>query len=65
MTAISPLQSIHKKGIFGDHQKKMRPNLITTCDLIYNYTKQKKQNVVFQEFVDYIKNDIYIKIIDE
>ena len=24
MTAITPLEFIHKKGIFGDHQKKKR-----------------------------------------
>jgi len=24
MTAITPLEFIHKKGIFGDHQKKMK-----------------------------------------
>jgi len=24
MTAITPLESIHKKGLFGDHHKKMK-----------------------------------------
>jgi len=28
MTAITPLQSIHKKGIFGDHHKKNESDLI-------------------------------------
>ena len=28
MTAISPLQSIHKKGIFGDHHKKNESDLL-------------------------------------
>ena len=29
MTAISPLESVHKKGIFGDHHmKKMNHDLL-------------------------------------
>ena len=28
MTAISPLQSIHKKGLFGDHHKKNESDLL-------------------------------------
>ena len=28
MTAITPLESIHKKGIFGDHQKKDENELL-------------------------------------
>ena len=43
----------------------MMPNLINSWDLIYNYAKQKKQNTIFQGFVDNIKNDTYIKIINE
>ena len=33
MTAISPLQSIHKKGIFGDHQKKNKNELLNISEL--------------------------------
>ena len=29
MTAISPLQSIHKKGLFGDHQQKNEKDLLS------------------------------------
>ena len=32
MTAISPLGSIHKKGIFGDHHKKNQNDLIQISD---------------------------------
>ena len=28
MTAITPLESIHKKGIFGDHHKKNESDLL-------------------------------------
>ena len=33
MTAISPLQSIHKKGIFGDHQKKKESDLLNISEV--------------------------------
>ena len=33
MTAISPLQSIHKKGLFGDHQKKNNNEILTISEL--------------------------------
>ena len=48
-----------------NHQKKMVPNLINSWNIIYNYAKQKKQNTVFQIWVNNIKNDTYIKIIEE
>jgi len=35
MTAISPLQSIHKKGIFGDHQKKNESDLLHILEVKY------------------------------
>ena len=33
MTAISPLQSIHKKGLFGDHHKKDESNLLKISEI--------------------------------
>ena len=30
MTAITPLEFVHKKGIFGDHQKKNESDLSIT-----------------------------------
>ena len=33
MTAISPLQSIHKKGLFGDHHKKNESDLIEISEV--------------------------------
>ncbi len=33
MTALSPLQSIHKKGIFGDHHKKNQSDLLQISEV--------------------------------
>ena len=33
MTAISPLQSIHKKGLFGNHHKKNEKDLINIAEI--------------------------------
>ena len=50
MTAISPLQSIHKKGTFGDHQKKKESDLLNISEVkdltiiqIVQYKKSKIQ----------------------
>ena len=50
MTAISPLQSIHKKGTFGDHHKKNERDLLNISELkdltiiqIVQYQKSKVQ----------------------
>ena len=50
MTAISPLQSIHKKGLFGDHQKKNESDLLNITEVkdltivqIVQYKKSKVQ----------------------
>ena len=33
MTAVSPLQSIHKKGLFGDHHKKNEKDLLNITEI--------------------------------
>ena len=50
MTAITPLESIHKKGIFGDHHKKNEKDLIQISEVkdlsivqIVQYKKSKIQ----------------------
>ena len=49
MTAITPLASIHKKGIFGDHQKKEAKDLLKISEIkgltIVQVVKYKKKNV--------------------
>ena len=49
MTAISPLQSIHKKGLFGDHYKKNERDLLNISevkDLTIVQTVQYKKSKV-------------------
>ena len=49
MTAISPLQSIHKKGLFGDHHKKDERRLLNISeakDLTIVQTVQYKKSKV-------------------
>ena len=50
MTAITPLESIHKKGIFGDHHKKNEKDLVQISEVkelsivqIVQYKKSKAQ----------------------
>ena len=50
MTAITPLESIHKKGLFGDHHKKNESDLLKITEIkdfiivqIVNYKKFKIQ----------------------
>ena len=50
MTAISPLQSIHKKGLFGDHHKKNQRDLLNIAEIkdltivqIVQYKRSKVQ----------------------
>ena len=49
MTAISPLQSIHQKGLFGNHHKKDETDLINISEVknyyIVQVVKHKKSNV--------------------
>ena len=33
MTAITPLESIHKKGLFGDHHKKNEKDLLNITEV--------------------------------
>ena len=50
MTAISPLESIHKKGLFGDHHKKNESDLLNITEVknlsiiqIFQYKNSKVQ----------------------
>jgi len=55
VTAISPLQSIHKKGLFGDHHKKDERDLL-------NISEVKDLTIV--QIVQYKNSSVLIKEID-
>jgi heterotetrameric sarcosine oxidase gamma subunit len=52
MTAISPLASIHKKGLFGDHQKKDETELLQISEV---------KNLVIVQLLQYKKSKIELK----
>ena len=54
MTAISPLQAIHKKGLFGDHQQKNESDLLKIREL-------KNLNII--QIVQYKKSKINLNSI--
>ncbi len=53
MTAISPLESIHKKGLFGDHHKKNESDLLNISEVknltIYQIVKYKKSKLQLKD----------------
>ena len=55
MTAISPLQSIHKKGVFGDHHKKNEIDLLNISEL---------NDLTIIQVVQYKKSQVQIKSIN-
>ena len=55
MTAISPLQSIHKKGLFGDHQKKNERELINIAEV---------KNLTIVQIVQYKNSKIQLNSIN-
>jgi len=54
MTAISPLQSIHKKGLFGDHHKKDEHDLLNISEV---------NNLTIVQIVQYKRSKIQISSI--
>ena len=53
MTSVSPLQNVHKKGLFGDHEGKDEKNLIKISEvknlLIFQIVQYKKSNVSLKD----------------
>ena len=54
MTAITPLQSIHKKGIFGDHQKKNENDLLNISEV---------KNLTIVQIVQYKRSKVQLNSI--
>ena len=54
MTAISPLESTHKKGLFGDHQKRDETELLRISEI---------KNLAIVQLVQYKKSKIELKSI--
>ena len=52
MTSISPLENIHTKGLFGDHENKNEDNLIKVSE---------KKNLIIFQIVQYKNSSISIK----
>ena len=55
MTAISPLQSIHKKGLFGDHHKKKESELLKVSEV---------KNLTIVQIVQYKNSRIQLNSIN-
>ena len=55
MTAISPLQDIHKKGLFGDHHKKNESDLINIREI---------KNLTIVQIVQYKSSKIQLNSIN-
>ena len=53
MTSVSPLQNVHKKGLFGDHENKDEKNLIKISEvknlLIFQIAQYKKSNISLKD----------------
>ena len=54
MTAISPLESIHKKGLFGDHHKKNENDLLKISEV---------KDLVIVQIVQYKRSKVQLKSI--
>ena len=54
MTAITPLESIHKKGLFGDHHKKNEDDLLKISEA---------KNLTIVQIVQYKKSKIHLNSI--
>ena len=52
MTAISPLQSIHKKGLFGDHYKKKESDLLNISEV---------KDLIIVQIVQYKRSKVHLK----
>ena len=55
MTAISPLQYIHKKGLFGNHQKKNENEILHISEL---------KNLSILQIVQYKSSNVILKNLD-
>ena len=54
MTAIAPLESIHKRGLFGDHHKKSEDDLLQISEV---------KNLMIIQLVQYKKSEVQLSSI--
>ena len=59
MSGISPLQDIHKKGLFGDHYKKKESDLLQISDCKIHWSAPYSTSTAGHSHLIQFSNDIF------